>query len=162
MKTSRKSKTEVQAPPLLVKPLKEPTKFYSLFVPQLEWFQKLFNEQAAKGSLSDHLVYLIVDDLFKRKLISEDKMSVYAQYDKNKPEIIRTKFKPKWHSTFSLYIPKKEGDWLREKLDSEYIRRKCKFKSRSLYVWNLLVEAKSSSLTPEELQEWTSFIKKED
>jgi hypothetical protein len=145
----------------------EPTKFYSLFVPQIDWFQDLLRRKAVDRSLSDYLIDLIVKDLRSRKILTKKEVEAYMVYASGKPDITKTRFivqaeheaKPRIHSTFSLYLPKSKGqEWIRDKLDTEFIKANCKVKSRSLYIWNLFVEESAAELTKAQLAEWDAEV----
>jgi len=147
------------------------TKFYSLFVPPVDWFQDLLKTQTqkGKGSLSDHLISLVFEDLRSRKLLTKKEIEAYTNYVEKKPEIPKSSFgksvvdgekrEKDVHTTFSLYLPKPEKQsWIREKLDVEYVKTHISARSRSLYVWNLLVQEHRKSLTKDQIAEWNETM----
>lgn len=135
-----------------------PSKFLSLFVPQIDWFQKLLAEAAKEGSLSSRLLDLVIEDLRTRKLLTREEARLYDNY--TRPNIKATRFtKDRIHSTFSLYIPKREGqEWIREKLEASFLKENCGAKNRSIYVWDLFVQENAKKLTKAQLREWLEEI----
>lgn len=140
---------------------KEPPKFFSLFVPNITWFQKLLKSRAERGSLSDYLIDLIVKDLKSRNLLTDTEFQSYLEYVDKKPDIRQTRFngQKELHTTFSLYIPKRESQkWIRTKLASEFLKENCRAKSRSRYIWDLFVRENEKKLTKSQLAEWADEL----
>lgn len=142
----------------------KPPKFFSLFVPQVEWFQDLLKKKAKNRSLSCYLLQLVMKDLRTRELITKEQYQEYSLH--KRPEIRSTRFvdKKEMHDTFSLYIPKtqnKEGvdsNWFREVLDADFLKTNCGATSRSLYIWNLFIRDNKKELSAFHLSHWDRVL----
>jgi len=137
--------------------LKEIDPFVSLFVPQHTWFQDLFKKNVVeKQSLSAFLVDLAVEDLYRRKEVTETQYREYRTYVKAKRNFRKTRLREgdtKRHKVFSLYLPQSLS-WLRTKLSSENLSKSVGASSRSHYIWDLFVHSQKKSLAKNHYKEW--------
>lgn len=160
----------------------EPTKFLSLFVPQIGWLQGLINTKAQGISFSSYLIGLIIEDFHSRGLVTEIRYEKFltdrksSALRKRQTRFVAERklrdgedttgarketdkkgkvhfYKPKRHKTFSLYL-QDDQKWLRRLLDTEVLRENCDIGNRSLYVWDLFVQDNQKELRVEHLQEW--------
>lgn len=126
--------------------MKEQTKdpFITLYIPRKKWFHKLLEKQIKREdiSLSGQLIQLVLEDLEAKGLLTK------AEIDdsKNITTMKTKKFSRTQYKTFMLYIPASLS-WIPERISKVS-------KSRSFYIWNLLVKKHYQTLSVSAKTEW--------